>query len=239
MKKCSPENTTGTIHLLTYFPVFFSMKQRVEDYFKERGITMKRIVALLSLCLLLSACNNPNQPPANQAAPQPDKKAPRTQRVQQTAPTPRYNQSPQAKAERLVQIASRVKNVKDATAVVIGRWAVVGIDVNAHLDRPEVGVIKYTVAEALKEDPQGATALVTADPDIVQRLREMNADIRRGRPITGLVQELADIVGRIIPQAPQDVEKKEEPPTKQNEQRINKSGRSKPEGNRKIPVNRD
>ncbi|NGQ93681.1 YhcN/YlaJ family sporulation lipoprotein [Brevibacillus sp. SYP-B805] len=199
---------------------------------------MKQTIALLSLCLLLSACNTANNPPANQSAPQPGKQAPATQRVQQTAPQPTYNQSPQATAERLVQLATRVKNVNDATAVVIGKRAVVGIDVNAHLDRPEVGVIKYSVAEALKEDPQGATALVTADPDLVQRLREMAADIRRGRPVIGFAQELADIVGRIIPQAPRNVEKREQPPTRQNEQRINKSGQSKPEGNRKIPVNR-
>lgn len=199
---------------------------------------MKQFMVVLSVCLLLSACNTENEPPANQAAPQPNQQPQRTQRVQQTAPTPKYNQSPQAKAERLVQLASRVRNVNDATAVVIGRWAVVGIDVNAALDRPEVGVIKYTVAEALKEDPQGATALVTADPDIVQRLREMAADIRQGRPVTGLVEELADIAGRIIPQAPRDVQRQEQPPTRETEQRINKSTKAKPEGNRKIPVNK-
>lgn len=200
---------------------------------------MKPIIVLLSACLLLSACNTANEPPANQAAPQPNQKVQRTQRVKQTAPSAKYNQSPQAKAERLVQLASQVKNVNDATAVVIGRWAVVGIDVNAHLDRPEVGVIKYTVAEALKEDPQGATALVTADPDVVQRLREMAADIRRGRPVTGFVEELADIAGRIIPQAPNNVERRERPATQQTQQKLNKSTKAQPAGNKKIPVNKE
>jgi YhcN/YlaJ family sporulation lipoprotein len=202
-------------------------------------MTVKRSgVIALTISLLLTACQPANKPPANQAAPQPNQPAPETQRVQQTAPQPQYNQSPQATADRLVQIASRVKNVNDATAVVIGKWAVVGIDVNAKLDRPEVGVIKYTVAEALKEDPQGANAIVTADPDIVQRLREMYTDIRRGRPVTGFAEELADIVGRLIPQLPRNVERREEAPSRENEQRINKSDRSKPEGNSKIPVNR-
>jgi len=199
---------------------------------------VKQWIALLAVSLLLTACNTQNQPPANQAAPQPGQKAPQQQRVQQTSPTPKYNQSSQAKADRLVQLATRVKNVKDATAVVMGRYAVVGIDVGAHLDRAEVGVIKYSVAEALKEDPQGATALVTADPDIVQRLREMAADIRQGHPVAGLAEELADIVGRIIPQAPRDVQQREQPPSGENEQRINKSGNAKPQGNQKIPVNK-
>ncbi|MBO8162226.1 MAG: YhcN/YlaJ family sporulation lipoprotein [Brevibacillus sp.] len=199
---------------------------------------MKRTLAVISLCIWLAACNTQNNPPANQAAPQPDQSAPETQRVKQTAPSPKRDQSPQAKADRLVELASKVPNVNDATAVVIGRWAVVGIDVNAHLDRPDVGVIKYSVAEALKEDPQGATALVTADPDIVQRLREMAADIRQGRPVAGFAEELADIVGRIMPQMPRDVERREQPTTTENEQRINKDGKSRPEGNQKIPVNR-
>lgn len=201
---------------------------------------MKRLsVIALTMSVLLTACQQANKPPANQAAPQPNQPVPQTQRVQQTAPQLPYNQSPQATADRLVQLASRVKNVNDATAVVIGKWAVVGIDVNAHLDRPEVGVIKYTVAEALKEDPQGANAIVTADPDIVQRLREMNTDIQRGRPVAGFAEEMADIVGRLVPQLPRYVEQREETPSRENEQRINKSDRSVPEGNNKIPVNRE
>lgn len=200
---------------------------------------MKRIViGCLGACLLLTACMSSNKPPANQAAPQPNQQAPHTQRVQQTAPELQYNQSSQATADRLVQLATRVKKVHGATAVVIGKMAVVGIDVDAHLDRPEVGVIKYTVAEALKEDPQGANALVTADIDIVQRLNEMAADIRQGRPVAGFTEELADIVGRIIPQLPRSVQQKEQPTTKENEQRMNKDGRATPHGNDKINVNR-
>jgi YhcN/YlaJ family sporulation lipoprotein len=201
-------------------------------------MNVKRFIALISLSLLLSACNVGNEPPANQAAPQPNQKPQQTQRVKQTAPRPKYNQSPQATANRLVQVASRVKDVNDATAVVVGKWAVVGIDVKAPLDRPEVGVVKYSVAEALKEDPQGANALVTADPDIVQRLREMSADIQRGRPVAGFAEELADIVGRIMPQAPRNVQKREQPANPQNEQRINKTTNTKSQGNKKIPVNK-
>lgn len=197
---------------------------------------MKQMILVAALTLLLTACNTANQPPANQAAPAPNQQPKETQRVQQTAPTPHYDQSSQAKAERLVQLATRVKNVNDATAMVLGRYAVVGIDVKATLDRPEVGVIKYTVAEALKEDPQGANAIVTADPDIVQRLREMQADIRLGRPIAGIMEELADIIGRLIPQLPRDVERREQPNTKQNQQRINNNTDSESKGNTKIPL---
>jgi YhcN/YlaJ family sporulation lipoprotein len=123
------------------------------------------------------------------------------------------NQNAHERAERLVNIATKVPQVNDATAIVMGNVAIIGIDVNAKLDRPRVGTIKYTVAEALKKDPQGANALVTSDPDIVQRLREMNQDIQNGRPLAGFAEELADIAGRIIPQLPNDVEDKKEIPS--------------------------
>ena len=61
--------------------------------------------------------------------------------------------------------------MNDATAVVLGPYAIVGIDVNKNLDRSEVGSIKYSVAESLKNDPYGARAVVVADPDMNARVK--------------------------------------------------------------------
>ena len=68
-------------------------------------------------------------------------------------------------SKRLVELATSIPNVNDATAVVIGRYAIVGIDVNSKLERSQVGSIKYSVAESLKKDPYGANAIVVADAD--------------------------------------------------------------------------
>lgn len=115
-------------------------------------------------------------------------------------------------AQRLANLATEVDGVNDATAVVAGRWAVVGIDVDQDLDRSRVGSIKYTVAESLRSDPRGADAVVTADPDIMERLREMNEDIRSGEPVEAIMDELAAIVGRIMPQVPRDIEEPQRDP---------------------------
>ncbi|AUM66104.1 YhcN/YlaJ family sporulation lipoprotein [Brevibacillus laterosporus] len=185
---------------------------------------MRRLIYTLACCLVLTACQTNNQKPQTQGAGTPKgvqnvagsqqgshPAKPKTQRVEQTQPTPHYDQSPQATADRLVKLANRVKNVKNSTAVVLGKYAIVAIDVDEKLDRPEVGVIKYSVAEALKEDPQGATALVTADADLRQRLVEVQADMKSGRPVAGILEEMADITGRIIPQFPSNVKRKKEP----------------------------
>ncbi|HLR41015.1 MAG TPA: YhcN/YlaJ family sporulation lipoprotein, partial [Virgibacillus sp.] len=58
-------------------------------------------------------------------------------------------------ADHLANVAGDVPNVKDATAVVAGPYAVVGIDVDKDLDRSRVGTIKYSVTEALQHDPYG------------------------------------------------------------------------------------
>ncbi|MDO7905427.1 YhcN/YlaJ family sporulation lipoprotein [Paenibacillus sp. JX-17] len=110
-------------------------------------------------------------------------------------------------ATHLEMIASRVPGVKQASCVVMGKTAIVAIDVDSKLERSRVGTIKYSVAEALHKDPRGANAVVTADMDVHQRVAEMGQKIRQGHPVQGLTEELADMVGRIIPQMPNGMDK--------------------------------
>lgn len=108
-------------------------------------------------------------------------------------------------SKRLVMLATSIPNVKDATAVVLGPYAIVGIDVNSKLERSQVGSIKYSVAESLKKDPYGAKSIVVADADTAQRLKEISADIKKGRPVQGIMEELADVAGRLMPEIPGDL----------------------------------
>lgn len=130
-------------------------------------------------------------------------------------------------AKNLVQLASSVENVNDATALVVGNVAIVGIDVNSKIDRSRVGTIKYSVAESLKHDPHGANAIVIADPDTNVRLREMANEIQQGRPISGIMNELSAIIGRLMPELPADIfEQAPEKPTNTNNNQL-------PEGDKK------
>jgi YhcN/YlaJ family sporulation lipoprotein len=114
-------------------------------------------------------------------------------------------QTGQEISQHLVELSTSIPNVNDATAVVLGPYAIVGIDVNKNLDRSEVGSIKYSVSESLKHDPHGANAVVVADPDMNARVKEVSEDIRNGRPIQGILNELADISGRLMPEIPADL----------------------------------
>lgn len=105
-------------------------------------------------------------------------------------------------AEHLANVASNVPEVNEASALVAGPYTIVAIDVNEDIDRSRVGTIKYSVSEALYHDPWGKTAVVVADADLMARVRGMGDQIQAGYPVQGIVEELAAIVGRAIPEFP-------------------------------------
>ncbi|UYZ24353.1 YhcN/YlaJ family sporulation lipoprotein [Mesobacillus jeotgali] len=156
-----------------------------------------RLVAAILFVLLLTACNGQNN--ANKA--DEDHKV----KVQNSAIEDVDRQSGQEISRHLVSLTTHIPNVDDAAAVVVGRYAIVGIDVKDRMERSEVDTVKYTVAEALKKDPHGARAVVVADPDITARLREISEDIQNGQPIQGIMNELSDITGRVMPEVPADM----------------------------------
>lgn len=117
----------------------------------------------------------------------------------------------EATADRLEKLAESVQGVKGATCVVLGNVAIVGIDVDGSLDRGRVGSVKYAVAEALAKDPAGVRAAVTADLDIRSRLKGIRARVEEGRPIRGLAEQFAELIGRMMPQLPRDTAPRAEP----------------------------
>lgn len=127
-------------------------------------------------------------------------------------------------AARLTNLAVQVPHVNDATAVVLGDYAIVGIDVDQDIDRSQVGTIKYSVGEALANDPYGAKATIVADPDMNARIREVADDIQHGHPIRGILNELSDITSRIIPEVPGDA-LKQSPTKTMNTQKQNVKNR--------------
>jgi len=173
---------------------------------------------LIQTVMLLSACgiqnnarNEANELPGN-----------RPIHVKNSAQEPVNREDGQAISRRLVKITESVPGVNDATAVVLGRLAVVGIDVKDNLERSKVESIKYSVAEALQNDPYGANTAVVADPDTVNRLRAMGREIQAGRPVKGILDELAAIVGRVLPEVPNDAtDNQQTNPTKSNNDQLN------------------
>jgi YhcN/YlaJ family sporulation lipoprotein len=185
---------------------------------KERVI-VKIICLMLLLLSLLIGCS---QAPKQGAASSPSS----TQngiKAQQAAPSTPQIKDSRAVADHLEKLATSIPLVQSAHCVVFGNTAVVGINLRPELDRSRVGTVKYAVAEALRKDPYGANAIVTADMDLDQRLRDISSNVRSGRPVAAFSDEMADIIGRIIPQLPRDVDTQTSPPPVSTD--ANKAGR--------------
>ena len=164
---------------------------------------MKKGYLFVAILFLLAGCTNNNAENSQRSAN--NENAPHATNVKNSTIQEVDRKTGQDIAKRLVALATSIENVNDATAVVLGKYALVGIDVNADIDRSEVGSIKYAVAESLKNDPDGANAIIIADPDMTARLKEIGEDIQNGKPVQGIFNELADISGRLIPEVPADM----------------------------------
>ncbi|RYG74042.1 YhcN/YlaJ family sporulation lipoprotein [Lentibacillus lipolyticus] len=156
------------------------------------------LLSLLSLSILLFGCQQNEQ---ERSLPEESDNNQYIQ-VEDSNPNEKQNLSRNEIAAHLANVAGDVPDVQDATSVVAGPYAVVGIDVDKDLDRSRVGSIKYAVLEALQKDPYGKTAVVVADGDVVERIRSMSDKIGQGYPVQGFIDELAAIVGRYMPDFP-------------------------------------
>lgn len=160
----------------------------------------------VTVVLMLSVIAGCNQSPKNGASPlQADAQKGQVQ-VNQTAPQKKEITDPAAVSKRLEQIATSIPNVESANCVVFGNTAVVGINLPPDMERAKVGTIKLSVAEALRKDPYGVDAFVTADMDLAGRIQRIRDSIQNGRAVNGVAEEMAAIIGRIVPQLPRDVD---------------------------------
>ncbi|GAB3800000.1 YhcN/YlaJ family sporulation lipoprotein [Virgibacillus kimchii] len=169
---------------------------------------IRQLTILTAVILFISGCQQNNEEPlANEEQNQSD----RIIQVRDSDPVEREELTNGEIADHLANVASEVPEVNNAASVVAGPYTVVGIDVDKDLDRSRVGTIKYSVQEALYHDPYGKTAVVVADADVTERIRGMGDKIQQGHPVRGIVDELAAIVGRYMPEFPINQDPPEEP----------------------------
>ncbi|ANB61943.1 YhcN/YlaJ family sporulation lipoprotein [Anoxybacteroides amylolyticum] len=175
---------------------------------------MKRFYVFMAAFFLLTSCSIGEQRSPNESL----------VRVKNTVNEKVQTKSGQQIAHHLADLANRVPNVEDATVLVVGKYAVVGIDVNDNIDRSRVGTVKYSVAESLQKDPYGANAIIIADPDLYTRFKNIARQVDNGRPVQSVMNELAAIVSRVMPEIPSDfLQTKNPAPTKENNAELNKT----------------
>ena len=102
------------------------------------------------------------------------------------APIPPVQTMGMSLEQKMAQQAKSVNGVNDASVLLIGKTAFVGIDLKKDIVGKNTSKIKKLVADKLKANPQVNTVMVTADPDLLQRIR----DIISGKATPNVIGDL-------------------------------------------------
>jgi len=106
-------------------------------------------------------------------------------------------------AQRMATLVARIRDVRSATVVLSGNTANVGLDIAGNVTGARTNAIKREAANVIRrEDPRITTVYVATDADTVSRIRRVADGIARGTPVSGFVNELAEIQRRITPTRP-------------------------------------
>jgi spore cortex protein len=152
---------------------------------------------LLGSCLLLSlaACGNNQTRNLHQ------------QNVNNQHPVSTINPNATKNMDQKYRIAdqtatqlTKVPGVQQANVLVSDRNAYVAAVLNR--DVPYTPALENQIAaEVKKVDPQIDKVYISVNPDFVGRVSTYVNDVRNGRPVSGLVNDLSDLVNRMFPKA--------------------------------------
>lgn len=105
-----------------------------------------------------------------------------------------------SKTKEIYDRLAALSGINDSTVIINGTTAVVGVDINKNAQGNLTNNLKKKVENTVKaSDKNIKNVVVTADPDLFERLQKIGQDIRNGRPLTGLGNEMQEIIRRVSP----------------------------------------
>lgn len=103
-------------------------------------------------------------------------------------------------ATKIANKVEELREVKNATVVISGNTALVGISTTDNLEGKMTTNLKNKVEKAVKNtDTNIKNVSVTASPDLYKRIENVGKDIRAGKPLSGFAAEIEEIIRRITP----------------------------------------
>ncbi|MGI5851228.1 MAG: YhcN/YlaJ family sporulation lipoprotein [Caldicoprobacterales bacterium] len=104
------------------------------------------------------------------------------------------------KAKDIARDIAKEKNIESASCVVTGDTALVGLQFEEQYKGKVTDAIKKSVEKRVKKiEPSIKNVAVTADPDLLSRIKTMAKDIEGGKPLSGFTKEIDEIIRRINP----------------------------------------
>jgi len=100
-------------------------------------------------------------------------------------------------ADRMAEAAAAVDGVENATAVIVGATAYVGLDLDPSVDRRRADAVENEVARRVNRVVPRYHVVVTSDADLLGQLTEIDRGLRDGRPVEQFRRQLDVIDQRI------------------------------------------
>jgi len=114
-----------------------------------------------------------------------------------------------SQASGIERAVEQMTGVRDATVVVSGNTAYVGLDTTGNMNGQNISYGNTTGTSALKQacaqrvkasNPQIQTVYVSTDAGFISRLRSVGDRVKTGNPISGFTNELRDMVRGLTPE---------------------------------------
>lgn len=104
------------------------------------------------------------------------------------------------RGKQIANDIAKEKDIQSASCVVTGDTALVGLQFNKQYKGDVTDTIKKSVEKRVKKhEPTIKKVVVTADPDLLSRIKTMATDIEGGKPLSGFTTEIEEILRRINP----------------------------------------
>ncbi len=119
-------------------------------------------------------------------------------------PTPRTTDTDAIRAmeTRVAKEVVKIPGVRNATVLINNNAAYIGIDLNQMTEQSKTTTIKNKIINKVKTmEPSIKTVNVSADVDVVGRLKGYARDIRNGKPISGIFSEIQEMFRRATPRS--------------------------------------
>ncbi|KXG76173.1 YhcN/YlaJ family sporulation lipoprotein [Thermotalea metallivorans] len=110
------------------------------------------------------------------------------------------NDMNRAMETRILREVERIEGVRNAAVLVNNNTAYIGVDLGTNVPDTRVDAIRKEVVQRVTSlEPSLGPIYVSANPDVVGRLRAYGRDIRAGRPISGFIDQIEELFRRPVP----------------------------------------
>lgn len=160
-------------------------------------------IALL-ICLLILAFAVIGCTPTRRPAPTPQPPAPRTATPPRTVTPPATPDTDAnnmiARSQHIADKVAAMSEVEKAAVVITGNTALVGVTIEGATEGKLSDQVKKNIETTVKASDKAIdNVVVTADPDLFDRIRIMMSDIAKGKPLSGFAKEINEMINRITP----------------------------------------